>query len=489
MKDVLLINPPSAFSSYKGTKVSVYVQVYPVLSLACLAAMLRQENFSVSILDLGIEGRPFEVLDSTLDELKPRIVGVTCTTPLYFEATEVGRRVKEKLGNEVTTVIGGPHASALPEECLNTSAFEIVVVGEGDYTMAEIAEGRKLSDIKGIHYRDNSGIRSTPSRERIKDLDSLPFPALDLFDTEKYKCSRLVARKSPVSDLMTSRGCVFNCSFCGKAVYGRRFVPKSPARVIEEIKYMLDLGYKEIRVVDDMFTIDMERAKTICEMILREGLRFPWNLAAGLRVDRVDREFLALAKRAGLYQVSFGFESGDQECLDSIDKGITLEQNARAMEMAREVGLETVGFFMFGLPADTEASMKRTIDFAVKLMPDFAKVTITMPLPDTRLFWDYERKGLIKTRDWTQYRLHGGGDTYAHPNLSHEKMEEYYNRFYRKFYLNPRYLARRAKISLSRGTFFVEVKYGLKTFFPVFSRNVSDFCNKRSRQQGVPETR
>ena len=470
VKDVLLVNPPSAFGTYGGTKMDVYVQIYPVLSLACLAAMLRQKGFSVSILDLGIESEPFQVLGRVLDESKPRIVGVTATTPLFFEAAQISTIVRERLGKEATIVLGGPHASALPEECLESSNIDIVAAGEGDETIVEIAEGKALSDIKGIYYRDGEGMLSTPPRERIKDLDSLPFPALDLFDIKRYKSSKLVARKSPFSDLMTSRGCVFNCSFCGKKVFGRRFVPKSPERVIEEIKYTLGLGFREIRNVDDSFTANIERAKIICEMILKEGLHFPWTLAGGIRVDLVDEEFLTLAKRTGLYQVSFGFESGDQECLDSIGKGITTEQSIRAMEMVRKVGLESVGFFMFGLPAETEESMKRTIDFAVRLMPDFAKVTILVPIPDSKVFADWEKEGRIRSRDWSQYKLHGAGVVYQHPNLSHDTMRRYYDLFYRKFYLNPRYLARRAKIGIYRGTLFLDMYYGLKTFLPQLAR-------------------
>ena len=242
MENILLINPPSAFSTYKGTKVDAYVQVYPVLSLACLAANLRQKDFSVSILDLGIEDSPLQVLDRTLNELEPHIVGVTCTTPLYFDAVQLSRTIREKLGRAVTLVVGGPHPSALPEETLQESDYDIVVVGEGDNTMVEIAEARKLSDIKGIYYKEGEEILSTPPRERIKDLDSLPFPALDLFEIKSYRCSKLVSRRTPMSDLMTSRGCVFNCSFCGKKVFGRKFIAKSPERVIEEIKYMLALG-------------------------------------------------------------------------------------------------------------------------------------------------------------------------------------------------------------------------------------------------------
>ena len=470
MKDVLLINPPSAFGTYKGTKMALYVQVYPVLSLACLAARLRQKGFSVSILDLGIENNPFQALGRVLDESKPRIVGVTATTPLFSEAEQISTIVRERLGQEARIVLGGPHASALPEECLKLSAFDIVVVGEGDDTIVEIAEGRDLADIKGIYYKEGEEILSTAPRERIKDLDSLPFPALDLFDIKRYKSSKLVARKSPFSDLMTSRGCVFNCSFCGKKVFGRRFIPQSPERVIDEIKYTLGLGFREIRNVDDNFTANMGRAKRICELILKQGLHFPWTLAGGIRVDCVDEEFLTLAKRAGLYQVSFGFESGDQECLDSIGKGITLEQSIRAMEMVKKVGLESVGFFMLGLPAETEESMKKTIDFAVKLMPDFAKVTILVPIPDSPVFSEWEKEGLIRSRDWSQYKLHGAGVVYQHPNLSHETMRRYYELFYRRFYLNPRYLFRRAQIGLYRGTLFLDTYYGLKTFIPQLFR-------------------
>jgi len=468
--DVLLVNPPSAFGTYKGTKMDVYTQVYPVLSLASLAAILREKGFRVSILDLGIEGSPFQLFSKVLDESKPRIVGVTATTPLISEAAQIASIVREKLGKETLTVLGGPHASALPEECLRLSVFDVVAVGEGDYTIVELAEGRPLSDIKGIYYKNEDKLLSTPVRERIKDLDILPFPALDLFDIKRYKSSKLVARKSPFSDLMTSRGCVFNCSFCGKKVFGRRFIPKSPERVIEEIKYTLRLGFREIRNVDDCFTANINRAKTICEMILREKLNFPWTLAGGIRVDCVDEEFLVLAKRAGLYQVSFGFESGDQECLNSIGKGITLEQSLRAMEMVKKVGLESVGFFMFGLPAETEESMRRTIDFAMKLMPDFAKVTILVPIPDSKIFADWEGEGRIISRDWSQYKLHGAGVVYQHPTLSHDKMREYYDLFYRKFYLNPKYLMRRAKIGIYRRTLFLDMYYGLKTFLPQLVR-------------------
>ena len=466
-KDLILINPPSAFGSYVGTRINAAFQNYPLLSLASLAAYAREGGFSVVVLDLGIEMEPYKVLEEKLKEYSPDFIGITVTTPLFPEVAQLSKFIRERVGDGTKLILGGPHATALPEDCLKESDFDIVVYGEGEETLLEILQNKNLSEIKGIYYKDEGQILKNQLRPMIQDLDSLPFPALDLFDIKRYKCPRVLNRKSPMINFMTSRGCVYGCTFCNKNIFGRKFRTKSVDYVIKEIEYCLNMGIQELRFVDDQFTTDMDRAKQICEAIIKRGLKFPWNLAAGLRVDRVDEEFLRLAKKAGLYQTAFGFESGDQASLDSINKGITIEQSIKAMELVKKVGgIETVGFFMFGLPADTEETLKKTLKFALKLMPDMAKVTITMPFPGTKLYEQYEQAGLIKSRDWSKYLLHGGGDIYTHPNLSHETMEKYYDLFYRQFYLNPRYLARRLVKSLISGTIIEDARAGLRTFFP-----------------------
>lgn len=468
MKDILFINMPSAFEAYKGSRLNAAMQVYPILSYACLAAILRERGFGVSILDLGIEKEPYETLNKTLDELKPRFIGITSTTPLFFEVQGISKIIREKFGTNVTIIYGGPHASGLPEESLKTTEVDIVVVGEGEGTIVEIVEQKPLSDIKGICYKEGDKVISTPSRDLIKDLDSLPFPALDLYKLEKYRNPRFVSRGTPTVNLQTSRGCAWKCSYCNKNISGRFYRIKSPERVIDEIKHLIKLGAGEFRVVDDQFATDINRAKRICEMMIKENLHIPWNLGGGIRADRVDEEFLVLAKRAGCYQVGIGFESGDQDSLNSVDKALDLEDSIKCMKLIRKTGLESVGFFMLGLPSDTEESLKKTIDFAVKLMPDFGKVTITIPFPGSKLFDDYDRRGLIKSRDWTKYNLHNAGEIYQHPNLSHETLQKYYDLFYRKYYLNPRYITRRLIKSTLDRTLFQDIYYGLQTFFPKF---------------------
>ncbi|OGS27319.1 MAG: hypothetical protein A2297_07380 [Elusimicrobia bacterium RIFOXYB2_FULL_48_7] len=463
--DALFINVPSSFNAYAGSKLHAGMQIYPLLAYANLAAVLREKGAKVRILDLGLDGT-FDKLVPTLKETQPRFIGVTCTTPLFHEAAEISRVARKMFGKDVLLVIGGPHASALPEEALKESEFDIAVIGEGEIAIAEIWDGNPWSGINGIYYKENGKITATPQRDLIKDLDSLPMPALDLYDTQYYMCSKSFSRESPVTNLETSRGCPAKCSFCNKNISGRKYRVKSARRVVDEIKMMLKLGYKEMRVIDDQFCADKKHARETCELILKENLKFPWSLAAGIRVNNADLELFKLAKKAGCYQMGIGFESGDQASLDSIDKDIKLEQSIRCMEIVKKAGIESIGFFMFGLPADTEESMNKTIKFAKRLMPDLAKVTITMPFPGTKLFDQYEKAGAIKTRDWRMYNFHRAGDIYTHPHLSFETMTKYYNRFYREFYLSPRYLANRLVKSIARFRVHRDFYYFLQTFFP-----------------------
>ena len=464
--DILFVNTPSAFGAYTSTKLGVYKQAYPLLSFMSLSAFVKQRGFSTAVLDLAIEKNPYELLREKLNTLKPRFIGITAATTFFHEAKEIAKICHQTLGSDVIIVCGGPHASALPQDCLTNSEIDIAMVGEGEKTLLEIIQGKKLAEINGIFYKKDDKIFSTPPREFIDNLDSLPFPDISLYDIKRYRCAKIVSRYSPVIQIETSRGCPNNCSFCAKSVFGRRFRTKSPARVVEEMEYLAKNGTAELRIIDDQFTADLPRAKEICRLILEKGLKIPWSLPCGVRVDRVDQEFFDLAKKAGCYQVSIGFESGDQNSLNSVDKGITLEQSAKCMQMVKKAGLESIGFFMLGLPADTKESMQRTIDFAVKLMPTYVKASVTAPFPGSRLFEQYQKQGRIKTQDWSKYNFHKMADVYKHPNLSQATIEKYQDRFYRSFYLNPRFLWTRLLKSLKEHTFWRDVYYGLKTFLP-----------------------
>ena len=304
----------------------------------------------------------------------------------------------------------------------------------------------------------------TPERHLIEDLDSLPLPAWHLYDLSKYKASRLTSRASPVGAISSSRGCVFGCIYCNKTVFGRRFRHMSPKRVVEEMEYMLKCGFKEIHFWDDNFTTIIGRAKEVCRLLIEKKFNAPWCLETGIRVDCVDQEFFDLAKKAGCYSIYMGVETGDDEILKRIDKGITTDQVRKAFKMAKKAKMETVGFFMIGLPGETIETMEKTIKFATELDPDYAKVTITVPFPSTKIFDDLDAKGLITTKDWSKYNFHTNAKVYNHENLDWDTMEKYYNKFYRKFYFRPKYIARRVITGVTTGRIFWDAYYAIKTW-------------------------
>jgi anaerobic magnesium-protoporphyrin IX monomethyl ester cyclase len=210
--------------------------------------------------------------------------------------------------------------------------------------------------------------------------------------------------------------------------------------------------------------VDLSRVKAICDEIIRRDLRVNWSVYNGIRVDRIDRELLEKLKASGCYRVNIGIESGNQGILDGIHKGITLEQARLVSRVSKKVGIETIGFYMIGLPGETEETIKQTIDLAVDLDLDLSKVSIAIPLPGTRLFEEWAAEGRIKTFDWEKYNFHSK-TIYDHPNLDTPTILKYYNLFYRRVYLRPRYLWRRLWRGVKTGDLFFDAYYFLKILF------------------------
>ena len=497
-KKVLFITPPSAFSAYTGTAINAATQIYPYLSYQYLSAWLKKLDmgFKTAALDMGIERNPWFNLPSFLLREKPKYLGLSFTTPLFYEAKLIGLIAKDLLGPDLVVIHGGVHVSSLPEESLRDTMCDVVVLGEGEVTFGEICQGKPFPEILGVAYRTDtnreqllstqdilrrlingesiydiqtgavisgesnarkiydiqtgavisgeSSIRKTPPRGFIRSkenrsLDMLPFPDMELFNIRRYKNPRIIAVDYPIQQVETSRGCPFTCNFCSAEDTYRVFSPDYTVAMYEYlVRYC---GVRELRVIDDQFLTHVKRGKIIAEKMLQKGLVVPWNMANGVRADRVDREFLDLARRSGCYQLGAGFESGDQDSLDSIQKSLNIEKSYECMRMIKEADIEVVGFFMIATPSDTERTMQKTIDFAKELMPDFAKVTVCIPFPDTRLFADYKRKGLILSEKWDDYNIHKAVGIYRHPNgLTPEVITKYYWKFYLEFYGNPAYL-------------------------------------------------
>ncbi|MFZ9011979.1 MAG: B12-binding domain-containing radical SAM protein [Anaerohalosphaeraceae bacterium] len=444
---------------YEKTNIKGVAPTAPPLSLACLAGSLVRGGFQAKVFDFNI----YEDADfvKVVEEFAPDYVGVTFVTPLIQEANRVAQLAKS-VNPDVVVMAGGPHASSFPESTLQETVFDLVAIGEGDFTICEILEGKDCSEIQGIAYKDNGAIQVNPRKPFIKDLDVLAPPNYDVFELDKYQISPAIARGNPVAWVETSRGCVYDCVFCNKNCFGRTFRVKSPQRVVEDFQRVIDQGFKEIYLADDGFTTNMTRAKKVGDLLIEKNIKIDWCTLNGIRADRVDLELLKKMKQAGCYRIYLGVESGNQGVLDRIKKGTKLEYLENAVAWGKQAGLEVVGYFMLGLPGDTEETMQQTIDFAKKLDLDLAKASVTIPLPATEMFNDLDAEKLIKTYDWTKYKFHSvPSSIYDHQTLPWPVIEKYYKRFYRQVYLRPSVIIKKLAKSLKNKTLFSDAKLAL----------------------------
>ena len=294
-------------------------------------------------------------------------------------------------------------------------------------------------------------------------------PAWHLYNIADYhKISRLLCKRLPMTTAEFSRGCVYRCDFCAsKITMSLGYRKKSPERCAEEVKHLDDLGYREFMLADDIFTSDQKWAKQVCDAISSTGVDMVWTCTNGIRVESADDELFRSLRKSGCYRVSFGFESGNNEVLKAFGKGgrATVEQAKKAVKMARDAGIDSNGYFMVGLSADTEKTMQETIEFARTIPVDMIKASICIAFPGTKMFNDYINKGLVRSFDWDEYMIYTAKDLFAHENLSFEVIQHYMKKFfYRCILFNPSFIIRRIIRGIRTGEFFWDAYYATKFY-------------------------
>jgi len=463
---VLLVNPPATRKAYLDTNVNVGTPRLPSLSLAAVGGALRSAGHEPRLLDLDladVSGEPAApALEAALADFRPDFIGITSITPTWHAAMEIAAAAR-RIMPAAKIALGGVHATLFPEETLAGGSVDFAVLGEADFTLNDLIDARSPADVPGLAVSSGGAAARTGPRALIGNLDDLPPPAWDLFDRNRYRMSRLTERRRPGGFLETSRGCPFNCIYCNKSTFGRKFRAKSPPRVLEEIDTMIRVhGFRELHIVDDGFSTDPDRAKEICRLVINSGLKFPFNLFNGIRADRVDEELIVLLKRAGCYQVAFGVESGSDRILESVSKGLARDKVRRAVALCGKHGVETFGFFMIGLPEDTRETVLETIRFAVELDMTISKFDIAVPLPGTAMFETLDSRGLVKSKDWRRYIFHRTDEPlFDHPNLSWNEIADLYRLAYRRVYLRPAFIAKRFVHGLKTGGLLHDAAYFL----------------------------
>lgn len=424
--DILLISPPSLVGYYRiGIKT-------PPLGLAYIAAVLREHGHRVKIIDLAVEkinwrNYPYHEFD---------LVGISADTLRYPSALKIAEAVKEK-GSRV--VFGGPHPTFSDKECLESGLVDWVVRGEGEYSLLRLVEslerGEPLEEVKSLSYLSKGKLVANPPAPFIKDLDSLPFPTRDLLPLDLYTHK---LEKRYAANMITSRGCPFNCEFCSSSQFsGIHWRPRSPENILEELDLLHNkYGYRAVTIFDDNFTLNPQRVERICQKLLRKNWELVWY--AESRVDTVVRNprLIQLMAKAGLKELFLGFESASQEVLDKYGKKLKVEEAFKAMEILRRNKVKVIGAFILGALNENKEMIKHTIDMAKKLNPHQVQFTILTPYPGTRL---YEKvKDRLLTKDWNFFT--GSEPVIKLDGLKPKELKGLFNKSYLSFYGRPRRL-------------------------------------------------
>lgn len=456
--------------------------------LGYLAGALVHAGYrDVDIFDGAVEQ---ESLDDRLAREHFDIVGISSPTPLILEAWRAAEIAKKR---GAITILGGPHLTLMPDESLRRPEVDFVARGEAEETIVEFVraldfpsppapyplpalrggggegssdapdapvpgssflkgQGLALSAIKGLSYRDADGaIVHNPPRPLAQNLDAIPFPAYHLFKIERYTNLQPLTdgldRHARTYTIVTSRGCPYQCTYCSKPITGNTWRARSVDNVLAEWKMLVqDLHAKEIGVTDDIWNLDLHRAKELCRGLIDQGLnRVPWITIHGMKVNHTDAELFRLMKRAGCKRVGFGVESGDEFILKRVvKKSQTFEQVREAFRNAKAAGLETMGFFIFGMPYETEETMEKTIRLALELDPDLANFMIAAPYPGTEMWNLLQREGKIYAQDWGELAIHSDHAHFEIGALTPELVERKWHEAYRRFIFRPKRLARLA---------------------------------------------
>jgi len=405
---IVLINPPDISVVRQSSSMQGIIFGAP-LGIAYIAAVLEQVDFDVEIIDCPGESQErvfgWDEICKAFQRSSPDLVGITTTTPTLMSAIELAKKSKEFFP-KVPVVLGGHGTFALEKEILSrVKEVDFVVCREGEETAVELAtsyeKGSSLSSVRGICFRRGNMIIETPQRDFIQNLDSIPFPARHLLPMKSYIQPLRYERRRGTT-IVTSRGCPFSCVFCASsAFWGHKFRARSAENVVEEIKHLHEVygvhGLNGFYCGDDNFTADKDRVLKICKLMIEQGLDdLRWSCQA--RVDCADVELFEKMYKAGCRELEFGVESGSDEILRIIRKGITLDMVKRAVRMAKEADLRAHGNFIIGLPRDTPKTIKQTIDFSEHGGFDTTSFAPTLVYPSTEL-------SKHKNVDWLTFLL------------------------------------------------------------------------------------
>ncbi len=466
--DILLVNPPTPDgglwirTQHRVGRRTRENMVWPQVSLAQMAALLHPV-YKIAIIDANAERIDWQAFIKLLDQYQPRYYFTQVTAPT-LENDMYGCFLAKARG--AVTIAFGTHVTPIPRETLRAyPALDYVLVGEPDLAIRDLLDNlddkvgdrspgiQKLFDahdpqyqpaprengkvdlhtIKGLAWRNNNEIVLNFPRPFIADLDDLPMPMHELLPLKEYRMPMI---KGPFTFIVTSRGCPAGCTYCIKHVsyqYSTRL--RSPELIMEELWKLKKLGLNNIHMYADLFTVNRDQVVDLCQRMIAEEIDIKWTCNS--RVDYVDEEMLQLMGRAGNWLISWGIESGNEQILKHARKGAYPDKAERALRWAKKAGIKNWGYFIIGLPGETEETIRQTIEFAKRLPLDIALFHVAAPYPGTPFFFEVVENGWFRpgTR-WEQVDM-DKGTVLDYPDLSAEQLLYWQKRAFREWALRP----------------------------------------------------
>lgn len=441
MKIALVFNPFSYKLHEENIRiVQKYFGLFPPLSLSWVASIAEQAGHQVILVDARTLNLSKEQTLEILGDFQPDVLGFMMTTYMFRETLEWAEYLKKHL--RVPVVVGGYNLRVYPRESLMNE-----VVDYGCYKQAlkmfpaflEQLEGAGAMDaVPGLVYKKGNEIIVNEPDPDEEYFDEYPNPARHLLPNELY--AEFPTERKNFTVMVTSLGCPKKCSFCEAG--GTKYAPRSAATVLNEIEECYNLyNIREIDIFDYEFTIAGKRVEKICDGIIERNIDIIW--ACRSRIDSVDADMLEIMHKAGCRRIYYGIESGSQEVLDSLNKGITIDQVKSVINTSRELGIKTLGFFLVGVPGETGASFKNTVKFASSLNLHYAQFSKLTAKPMTQMWHDLNNSNGVDY--WKQYIL-GNTEEKQLPRpwtgLTNEEIDSLTKWAYLKFYTNIKFLWR-----------------------------------------------
>lgn len=441
MTDFLLISPSYIdYGSSRLLKWDFYslLEVTPPLGILYVASSAIEAGYKVQFIDLEAERISFKRLGQIIKEIKPRLVGISCSSPLFN--TVIGLADVIKQAADVPILIGGPHALADPESIMEFKTIDYCIKGEADFNVVELLDflfhGKgRIEEIRGLFYKRNGQVVHNKPSEVIIDLDKTPLPARHLLKQGLY--FNILNERGFYSSLVATRGCPFNCLFCFPI--SRHLRRRSVGNVISEIKECIQ-KYKinNLDIFDDTFNLDKKWVIDFCNIVKREGIKINWR--ARCRPDLIDKDVVQSMESAGCQTISLGVESANNNTLKWLRKEYCVEEILKAVELISQTKIHLHGYFILGSPVENRQGMLNTINFACKKEFDFATFSILTPFPGTDLFKISLSSGHLEWYDKNDYSQTIGvcKPILKHPTMTKDEIQRLLKYAYMRFFLRQR---------------------------------------------------